>query len=352
MSTPPPSGADTVPVVLFLGGLGRSGSTLLERMVGEAPGVCVLGETVHLWERGLRNDERCGCGQPFHACPFWNEVGELAFGGWDRVDAEAVLALKGQVDRNRHVPRLLSGRLSDVDRTRLEQYVDHYDRLHAAAAEVAGATVVVDSSKHASLAMCLARAGTSDLRIAHVVRDSQGVAHSWRKEVTRPEARDSTMPRWGPTRVSLEWDVSNLLFAVLDRLGPAVLTVRYEDLVAAPAAVLTEVLEHAGRPDAVRTAADILPDGRTVELSANHTVAGNPMRFHVGPTEIAQDVGWRDGLDRRDRMVVRTLTLPLRWHLGYTGPSARRARHDRDAARTADAGPAGGHSFGLDEDAS
>ncbi|MDT4989050.1 MAG: hypothetical protein QOI74_3144, partial [Micromonosporaceae bacterium] len=35
--------------VVFLGGLGRSGTTLLERVLGELPGVLPLGETVHLW---------------------------------------------------------------------------------------------------------------------------------------------------------------------------------------------------------------------------------------------------------------------------------------------------------------
>ena len=61
--------------VLYLGGIGRSGSTLLERMLGQIPGTCSLGEVVHLWARGIRDNERCGCGDTFHACPFWTSVG-------------------------------------------------------------------------------------------------------------------------------------------------------------------------------------------------------------------------------------------------------------------------------------
>ncbi len=68
--------------VLFLGGLGRSGTTLLERILGELPGVTPLGEVVHLWQRGIRADEKCGCGVRFAACPFWQRVGEHAFGGY------------------------------------------------------------------------------------------------------------------------------------------------------------------------------------------------------------------------------------------------------------------------------
>ncbi|HEY4605248.1 MAG TPA: hypothetical protein VIH08_13030, partial [Blastococcus sp.] len=34
--------------VLYLAGIGRSGSTLLERILGEVPGICSLGEVVFL----------------------------------------------------------------------------------------------------------------------------------------------------------------------------------------------------------------------------------------------------------------------------------------------------------------
>ena len=65
--------------VLYLGGLGRSGTTLVERLLGELPSVCALGEVVHLWQRDVLNDERCGCGAKFSACTFWKRVGEQAF---------------------------------------------------------------------------------------------------------------------------------------------------------------------------------------------------------------------------------------------------------------------------------
>lgn len=73
--------------LLYLAGIGRSGSTLLERLLGEVPGVCSLGEVTHLWRRGVLRNERCGCGTPFLDCPFWRKVGESAFGGWRSADA-------------------------------------------------------------------------------------------------------------------------------------------------------------------------------------------------------------------------------------------------------------------------
>ena len=92
--------------VIYLGGLGRSGSTLVERLLAELPGVCSVGEVVHLWQRGVVEDERCGCGEPFGGCGFWREVGQAAFGGWDRLDVGRVAELRGAVDRTRHIPLL------------------------------------------------------------------------------------------------------------------------------------------------------------------------------------------------------------------------------------------------------
>ena len=42
--------------VLFIAGMGRSGSTILSRLLGQAPGVCYVGELCYLWDQGLTND--------------------------------------------------------------------------------------------------------------------------------------------------------------------------------------------------------------------------------------------------------------------------------------------------------
>src|SRR5690348_4870275 len=55
-------GTGGVPTVLYLGGLGRSGTAVLERVLGELPGACSVGELVYLWERGVLRGETCGCG--------------------------------------------------------------------------------------------------------------------------------------------------------------------------------------------------------------------------------------------------------------------------------------------------
>jgi hypothetical protein len=300
--------------VLFLGGLGRSGSTLLELILAQSPDVCALGEVVHLWERALLGDESCGCGERFSACPFWVRVGEKAFGSWSTVDADSVLALKARVDRTRYLPRLSRRRLSAPVVADLRRYTEFYTQIYRAAAAVSGAEVVVDSSKHASLAYALDRATDVDLRVLHLVRDSRAVAHSWAKQVRRPEVRDteSYMPRFSPLHTSLLYTVQNTAFDRLGRRRP-VTRLRYEDFIADPAAAIGAVRALAGLPE--RTDAAAVLHGAPPQ--AAHTVAGNPLRFTAGPLRVRNDDGWRTGLPRRRRLLVGAATLPLRLRYGY-----------------------------------
>ena len=68
--------------LVYVGGSARSGSTLLESLLARIPGFCSVGELVFIWERGLKRNDRCGCGARFHDCAFWAQVGEVGFGGW------------------------------------------------------------------------------------------------------------------------------------------------------------------------------------------------------------------------------------------------------------------------------
>ena len=311
--------------MLYLGGLGRSGSTLLERSVGELADACAVGELVHLWERGLANNEKCGCGLPFRECPFWMEIGTLAFGGWEGFDVARALALKLAVDRNRNLPRLLLPWYGGRFRRQLREYVALYDAIYQAVAQVSGASVVVDSSKHASLAMCLVRASRSRIRIAHVVRDSPAVVYSWTKVVARPETASETMARYTPWRAAMWWNAYNVMFALIALTGTPLRRVRYEDFMRQPLDTVRSLAAWAGSSC---DPSEFLSD-TAVRLSPGHTVAGNPMRFRTGEISIRRDQEWASAMSPAVARRVRVWTLPFRWRYGYlssgqTAPKAAR----------------------------
>ncbi|HXH58065.1 sulfotransferase [Iamia sp.] len=303
------------PVVLYLGGSGRSGSTLLERLLGAVPGVTTLGEVVHLPTRGLVEGEPCACGARLASCAFWGEVGRMAFGGWDQVDGPGWQALQHRVDRNRHLP-LLAVPVRAGFRRDLADHVARLERLYLAAARVSGAAVLVDSSKHASTAFALRHLRAVDVCVTHIVRDSRGVAYSWTKEVARPEQQDGLMPRYSPASSAAWWDAFNVMLAALSATGTAVHRLRYEDLLVDPAATLRAVLAPTGLHLAPGWDAFLTPDG--ARLGASHSVAGNPMRFGTGTVPLRRDDAWREALPAADRRVVTALTAPLLFAYGYT----------------------------------
>jgi hypothetical protein len=305
--------------VVYLAGLGRSGSTLLEQLLGKLPGVCASGEIVHLWQRGIAADELCGCGEPFSACDFWSQVGAAAFGGWRNISLERLADLRSRLDRTRFIPLLAAPKLSARTRQNLAEYTDYYHRVYRAIAAVSGCTTVIDSSKHASLAFCLHRSGLVDLRVVHVVRDSRAVAFSWMTRVPRPEGEaGSYMTTYHPVTAALQWNAQNGALQVLARLGTPVLRVRYEDFVDAVQPTIALVARFAGLP--AGAASTVLAGGNTARAAGQrraHTVSGNPIRFSAGPPVIRLDERWRQAMPQVQRREVTVLTMPLLAHYGY-----------------------------------
>lgn len=302
--------------VLYIAGLGRSGSTLLERVVGRIPGCFAVGEVVFLWERGVRDNELCGCGVPFRECTFWVRVGEEAFGGWEALDVHKVLALRHQVDRHRYLAAMLAPRLWPTYHRRLRRYVGLLEQLYLAIGRVSGAEVVVDSSKEPSYAYLLRHVRGVRLRVVHLVRRSHGVAFSASKKIKRPEVfGEGYMATRSPSGTAVEWLVDNTVLDLLRFFGVPSLRLRYESLVSQPREHVAAVLTHTGRL-ATGAAIDRIDDGY-IDLATDHTVSGNPLRFQSGRLKLRVDEDWRRAMPRRQRLVVTAITWPLLRRYGY-----------------------------------
>lgn len=302
--------------VLYVSGVGRSGSTLIERALATDPRVVVLGEVTHLWRRSLLMDELCGCGRSFSWCPFWGSVGQRAFGGWRNVDVEKVLASRARLDRVSRFPRLLR-RLGDAKYRRdLRDYGELYARIYGAAAEVTGAEVVVDSSKQPSTPYILSHQPDLDLRVLHCVRDSRAVAYSWTKTVQRPEAQVESfgnMTQYSPFRMAVVWMTHNWAAGATPLTGAPVLRIRYEDWVRSPVQETARIMALCGHTP---SPTDALTDSY-VNLTPSHTCSGNPLRFATGRIDIKMDDAWRRNLPMASRRLVTGLTSPLLRKYGY-----------------------------------
>jgi hypothetical protein len=289
--------------VVYIGGVGHSGSTVLDIALSGHPQIEGAGELGY-FARSWLSGERCACGARVDACGFWAAVRREWCHAVGSDDLREYEALRFQLERNRHWRRLpVEARRQSPS---FSAYARWADALFRAVCTVSGRSIVVDSSKHPARALALALVPTIDLRLVHLVRDPRGVAWSlMRARRRRP------ISSW---RSALLWSTRNLFVSDLRRrLGPRrAFVVRYEDLVAAPRGVLTAI------GDVIEE--DLSGIGRTLAaggaVPVRHTVAGNPLR-NAGEVRLQADLEWKAGLGPADRRMTRMIAGRWMRRYGY-----------------------------------
>jgi Sulfotransferase family len=304
------------PRLLYVGGFGRSGSTLVGRVLGQASGALCVGETCYLPTRGLSENVQCGCGTAFRNCSFWGEVGERAFGGWDAVDRDRLLEADRLTSRYRTLPRQPAPGQRKALAAATGFYVDWLRDLFDAIGEVSEAEMIVETSKDPWFAGLLTRMPDRDVRIIHLVRDSRAVAYSWTrsKQAPGPVGQRNYMPKFRPFDAALRWSIANTSFHLLSRGASAYARIGYERFVADPHGTLRGLEKTAG--SSVDLPYTELSDD-SVLLSSHHIFSGNPMRDRTGWLEMRIDDEWRSRLPTRQMMEVTAVTWPLLGLYGY-----------------------------------
>jgi sulfotransferase family protein len=299
--------------VLLIGGAGRSGSTLLERLLSSSRSVTGVGELRWLWKRGFAESHLCSCGEPFPLCPFWRSVTASALPG--EVDAEEMQEAARRVDRIRYIPFHAWPRLAPEEfRRSLKLYGDVLDRVFDAIAAESRSQLIVDSSKEPAYAFLLRRVPSLQVYVVHLVRDSRAVAFSWQRLRPRPEIteRVAYMPQYGIAKSSRDWLEKNTLFEGYRATGGNLIRVRYEDLAADPASTVNGVLREVGE----RLGLDLGVCGDDQDLP--HSISGNPIRFSASVPTVRKDDEWRTAMDARDRACVSLMTSPMLLRYGYS----------------------------------
>ena len=250
--------------IAYIAGCGRSGTTLLARLLGEIPGFVAVGEAGWYF-LGLRDASAvgipCGCGAAISECSLWGKVS---------VDPQARM-LARELIRGHSLHRTLWGR--PETHPGLQRFLAAASGFYHTLAARTGAAVIVDSSKSSLFAALLARSPGIRVHVIHMIRDLRGVVSSGR----RPKAYAPVM---SPPRSILHWYRANVGAELLERRTAEFSRFRYEDFVAYPRPLL-EQLASAIRGFPVHC--PFLYEGQ-VQVHAQHLVTGNPDKFQCGQT--------------------------------------------------------------------
>ena len=218
--------------VVYLVGAQNCGSTLLEAILGNAPGAYGLGEVggFHRFE----STTACDCGQAPAACdPCRAAVSALAATG----EMAAFRRLSPLPLKERRVYWTIFG---TRDRT---EYARLADALLCGVAAATGSHTLVDSSKSVGRAAALAHDSRNDVRIVHLVRDGRGYQRSRRRRAAAGGRR------YRPAVALAHWVAKNASISFLLRPGvpsDRFMLCRYEDLVGDPETSLRRIGEFTG----------------------------------------------------------------------------------------------------------
>lgn len=302
--------------VLYVAGNGRSGSTLLDVILGQVPGFFPVGEVRNLWDYGLVEGRPCGCGNPVTECSTWKSIFERGFSGGDAVSPARVASWRERyAQTKRLLPMILRGRgYRDSGDAGIRMYLEVLERLYHAIAATTGARVVVDSSKWPTYARLLDSIPSIDLYVLHLVRDPRACAFSWRRLKEAEPGRYLDVQ--GPVYTTSYWVVWNpTIRHFFGSRRSRYMFLRYEDFVSAPRDTIDEILRFVDEDETPNP----FVSENTVPISPTHTIEGNLARFQRGEIAVRADTEWRRKMSWGSRAVVTSMTWPFLLRYGYWG---------------------------------
>lgn len=298
--------------VVYIAGDGRSGSTLLDRLIGAYSGVFSCGELGNLLPSTIASDQLCACGARARDCGFWRSVLTRWSEAVPDFTEREYRGLQRRYERLRTLLRPFSARELTQDNPRFARYAEYTLALFRVIAEASGAEVIVDSSKSPARALALSRMPGLEVNMLHLVRDVRGVAYSLRKLNNAAQAgKGNKIPRRSNLRFAGTWAVVNFFCErVMPKIPGPNLFARYEDYTKDPDGMLTAVATLIGR-DRIAYAA-----GADYLLTQGHQVAGNDARMRP-VQQILTDETWRKQFGFAMRKGLYILVLPMMLHYRY-----------------------------------
>lgn len=273
--------------LIYIGGYGRSGSTLLEYLLTASPAVVATGEVARHFQR-FGQVKTCTCGRLIEDCPVWEafQHGSGKLKGWDH--ETLTLAMLAHLS---------------------SQYA-----------------VMVDASKTAwgsfLIPFRLRKRLGQDFLLIHLVRDPRAVCWSTiRTAQKHGDTRLMSTPVVRCLRSSAGWMVANLACEFFGWVHPKqYMRLHYEDLARSPQEELRTILEKVS----VEAPAGL---ERAESLDNRHQLYGNSMRFKHLPLKVREDVAWKSEMPKSVGRLATGFCWPLGAKYEYFGSKA--AKHQR-----------------------
>jgi hypothetical protein len=322
------------PALVYIGGSGHSGSTLLDMILGGHSSISSLGEAGFLYfnVNNFTPADVCTCGQHVTVCPFWTRV-ESAARALLGTNGHAALPNLMVIDPRHGAMREPSGvfrkrrpgerpavrsRLNEavlvLGSARLRRWLAAMSAevrvhrsvsrnlvlLYEAVRRAHGTPIVVDSTKNPAYLKGVYLECPTALHVVFLVRDGRAVCES------RMRREGLTMEQ--SVRI---WKLEQLKHRAVRLTIPRqrVYALRYEDLCRDPRAEIGRLCQRLG----------VVFEEQMLDFRRDrHNLGGNPMRLRRHESQIRLDDTWRKNLSAEDLRTFARLGGALNRRLGYS----------------------------------
>jgi len=294
--------------VIYIASDCRSGSTLLDLLLGNHDKITSVGELWRL-EECLNNPENhchiCMCGKSIKECPFWEKV-------------EYVLGVPLEKIKTKCHEKLVDRRLEQaivlLNNHKLFTFCSYFLnsfkhdmecaanmlRLYDAISKVNKTPFIVDSSKVAYYFRLLYLLQPAKVKIIFLYRDGRGVTYSkMREEGMKLE------------KAAKGWVRCNRMMEIM-KLGipkNKIFMTKYEDLCKRPSKILEKICHFIG----------IGFQEKMTQLNkyTKHIIGGNPMKFKKNRDKIVLDECWKTEMTLQQLEIFDEIAGKMNKKLGY-----------------------------------
>jgi hypothetical protein len=312
----------------------RSGSTLLDHLLGRHDRIIAVGELLnlsdHVNQKGIGRtwDWRCTCGKKIGSCGFWSRIIKQ-YEKKENVDFSGV-ETAAKDNSNKFFDLIFSFFVFIIGcspkkkqkilrgfyyREKHQEIASNYFKILDNIVEDVGGKFVLDSSKTPEQFFVLLNHHQNEYRIKliYLVRDARAVCHSRINRATQSGRH------FGYLNAVISWAKVNLKIINLRSFvkDEDFIMIRYEDLCLETEQTLHNVLRILDLPYTRKLT--------RLEKEERHNIGGSPHRFNLN-TNIQMDERWKSSFTLKKKMIFMVFGAFLNQKLGYGQKNKTKAK--------------------------
>ena len=298
--------------IIYIAGYSRSGSTILDILLGSHSNIFGTGELFYLFEDWLTGTRACTCGEIYKNCEFWKDL-KLP----QEISLQQAKEIISNVENRKHITALENGKISpDI----IQKYSLIQSALYDYIFKTSGKDIIVDSSKSsrdmAGRFYALHKYTDYDVYVIHLVKNGLSVVESYVKK-GRNWALEGYVKndRFLAERSSLGWFLANSITQNLGKKMPEnrFITIKYEDFVTQP----ESILQQTGKFLDVDLSEVISLIKNEIPFHPKHNVGGNRLRLEKEIKFIKSNGSKKVDLSYYNQLVFNIIAGRLQKRLNY-----------------------------------